>query len=356
MGITKERKKTILLPIQQADLELSKLRFAAEILQKGGLVVFPTETVYGLGANALDEKAAENIFLAKGRPADNPLIVHIADFADLGQVVADLPPIAQALAEKFWPGPLTLILKKKESIPDAVTAGLPSVAVRMPDHPIARTLIKLSGLPIAAPSANLSGKVSPTSAEHVIEDLWGRVDVIIDGGRTGVGLESTVVDLTVWPPQLLRPGGVSLEELRQVVPELELDRALLDKNKQEKDMVPRSPGLKYTHYSPRAKVVLVRRGEKQKEKILELLESYQKAGKKVGILCREEWKSYFSKADFLLELTKGSDLQQAAYNLFNHLRRFDQVKMDVIIVEGVAEEGIGLAVMNRLTKAAQEIV
>lgn len=348
-------KNTILLCIDRDNPDVKQLGLAASILKKGGLVVFPTETVYGLGANALDREAAKKIYAAKGRPSDNPLIVHIASFEQLGEVAAQIPAVARELADRFWPGPLTFVLPKKDRVPSEVTGGLDTVAVRQPAHPVALALIKKSELPLAAPSANLSGKVSPTSADHVVCDLWGRVDLIIDSGRTGVGLESTVLDLTVWPPLVLRPGGISLEQLRETVPEVDLDPAILAKQGKNEKFVPRAPGLKYTHYSPEANLILVRKGEKQKEKMLERLDYYLKQGKRVGVLCQKELSNCFCSADLVLELMNEDNLDLAAHNLFSLLRRFDQEKIEFIIAEGVSSDGIGLAVMNRLTKAAEEI-
>ena len=228
---------------------------AAEILKNGGLVAIPTETVYGLAANAFDEKAVANIFKAKGRPQDNPLIVHISDITELDGIVSSVPEKAKELAETFWPGPLTMVLPRSENIPASVSAGLSTVAVRMPSNPVAREIIRRSGLPLAAPSANLSGSPSPTSADHVLADLDGRIDAVVLSERSEVGLESTVVSLCCEPPRLLRPGGVTVEKLREILPDIVIDKAVL--SEPEKGVPVASPGMKYKHYSPKAKVVML---------------------------------------------------------------------------------------------------
>ena len=242
---------TIFAKVDINNPNLSILKKAADIIKKGGLVVFPTETVYGLGANALDEKAVEKIFIAKKRPSDNPIIAHISDIGELSSLVSEITPIHKKIIENFWPGPLTLLFNKKDSVPPIVSAGLPTITVRFPSHPVARKLIELSGIPIAAPSANLSGRPSPTNAQHVIEDLNGRVDIIIDGGPTTFGLESTVVDILNNPPRILRNGAVSIEEIRKILPNVIDGTKILNNNS------PISPGMKYRHYAPRAKVILL---------------------------------------------------------------------------------------------------
>ena len=239
--------ETIIIEVDPTNPEEKKLKRAAEIIRKGGLVAFPTETVYGLGANALNRKAVIKIFEAKGRPMDNPLIVHISDMKMIREI-AKMNEIAERLAKKFFPGPITLVVDKKEVIPPEVTAGLETVAIRMPSHPIALKLIKVSGVPIAAPSANLAGKPSPTKTEHVIDDLYGKVDLILDGGETNIGVESTVVDTTVYPVEILRPGGLPIEEIRKVVDVKTFDR---------KVGVPKSPGMKYRHYAPEAELIVL---------------------------------------------------------------------------------------------------
>ena len=317
---------------------------AARIIKKGGLVAFPTETVYGLGANALDKKAVRKIFEAKGRPLDNPVIVHIANFEDLTKLVRKIPKEAEILAKKFWPGPLTFILFKKKIIPDEVTAGTKTVAIRMPKNKIALKLIKAAGVPIAAPSANLAGKPSPTKAEHVFEDLGDKIDLILDGGPTKIGVESTVLDLTVKPPQILRPGGISFEELKKVIKNIQPHPSLLGKKFKGKA---KSPGMKYRHYAPRAPLILVKRNLKEK------IKKYQKQGKKVGVLASDETKKFYQGADLVLSCGSRKNLKKVARNLFKVFREFDRKKVNIILAETFPEEGIGFAIMHRLKKAAQ---
>jgi L-threonylcarbamoyladenylate synthase len=317
------------------------IKIAAMFILEGKLVAFPTETVYGLGADALNEEAVRKIFEAKGRPADNPLIVHIADLSDLRKLARDVPQEAKLLAEKFWPGPLTIVLPRKEEVPDVTTGGLDTVAVRMPAHPIALALIRAS-TPIAAPSANISGKPSPTLAEHVIDDFYGKIDAIIDGGETRVGVESTVIDLSSEKPTLLRPGGLPLEEIERVIGEVEIHPAVRGKLVD----VARSPGMKYKHYSPNAQVIVVEgRRENVGRKIAELVEEYRSKGLRVGVMATREY-----EADELFYL--GKTEEEIARNLFKALRELDRRGVDVIIAEGIEERGLGFAVMNRLRKAA----
>jgi L-threonylcarbamoyladenylate synthase len=320
--------------IQADKRDVGEIREAAEALREGGLVAFPTETVYGLGANALDPEAVAKIFKAKGRPQDNPLIVHIADKNDLKRLVKKIPEKATALTDAFWPGPLTLILKKSDIIPEVITGGLDTVAIRMPDNDIALALIKDSKVPIAAPSANLSGRPSPTSAKHVADDLSGRIAYIVDGGRTRIGVESTVLDLTVEPPTLLRPGGITTKEIEDVVGKIAVRPA--------KRGAVRSPGMKYRHYSPKARVVLAKKGE-----IQNLADKYMGESLKVGIMATDNGKY---GADIVRSV--GEDYDEIANNLFETFREFDRDNVDIIIAQGVKEEGLGLAIMNRLKKAS----
>jgi L-threonylcarbamoyladenylate synthase len=331
--------------LPEADLMVQ----AAAVLREGGLVAFPTETVYGLGADATNASAVARIYEAKGRPSDNPLIVHVADRGSLTQVVREIPPKAEPLMERFWPGPLTLVMAKLPTVPDRVTGNLPTVAVRMPDHPIALALIKAAGVPVAAPSANLSGRPSPTSADHVTEDLAGRVDIIIDGGDTGVGLESTVLDLTVDPPMLLRPGGVTVEDLEEAIGPIQIDRVV---HGGEAGEAPRAPGMKYKHYAPEAHVILVNGPVLQMQaKIKDIAYEFQEEGKRVGVMCSVESRGVY-QAPVILEYGTREDLTSMAADLFSTLRAFDRHQVDVILVEGVPSTGIGLAIMNRLRKAA----
>lgn len=318
-----------------------KIKVAARFIIEGKLVAFPTETVYGLGADALNASAVRRIFEAKGRPADNPLIVHIAEFSDLKRLAREIPREAKLLAERFWPGPLTMVLPKAREVPDVTTGGLDTVAVRMPAHPIALALIRAS-TPIAAPSANISGKPSPTLAEHVVDDFYGRIEAIIDGGETKVGVESTVIDLTSKRPILLRPGGLPLEEIEKVIGEVEIHPAVMGKMVD----VARSPGMKYKHYSPEAQVIVVE-GERERvrRKIAQLVAEYRSRGYRVGVMGTEEY-----EADEFFHL--GRSEEEFARNLFKALRELDKRGVDVIIAEGVEERGLGLAVMNRLRKAS----
>jgi L-threonylcarbamoyladenylate synthase len=332
-----------------ANPEPEVLAQAAAVIRQGGLVAFPTETVYGLGANAMDAAAVARIFAAKGRPADNPLIVHVASREALDRVVTSVSPEAERLMERFWPGPLTLVLPRASSVPDIVSCGLPTVGVRMPDHPVALALIHAAGVPIAAPSANLSGRPSPTSAEHVIEDLSGRVNVVLDGGETGVGLESTVLDLTVDPPVLLRPGGVTMEQLTAEIGPIVVDQAL---HGAEPGEAPRSPGMKYTHYAPKAPLLLVDGPVLQMQaKIRDLIYEYQEEGCRVGVMSSAESRGAY-QAPVILEYGSREDLAGIASDLFSTLRAFDRHEVDVILAEGVPTTGIGLAIMNRLRRAA----
>jgi L-threonylcarbamoyladenylate synthase len=322
---------------------------AANFLRRDELVAFPTETVYGLGANAKSTAAVEKIFQAKGRPSDNPLIVHIASIEQLHEIACEIPDVAYTLMNHFWPGPLTIVLKKKEGISEKVTAGLDTVAVRMPAHPVALALIRASGLPIAAPSANRSGRPSPTIAKHVLDDLEGKIAAIVDGGATGIGVESTVVDCTQPVPVILRPGGVTKEEMEQIVGEVRIDPGL-----EEKEATPKSPGMKYTHYAPQAPLIVV----KGSPSFLQTLIDKQKTeGKKVGVLTTEEQRHHYN-ADVVLTCGRRSDLSTVAHRLYDVLRQFDETDVDLIYSESFPSEGIGAAIMNRLMKAAgqQQIV
>jgi len=333
MQIKKENKKII--------------KEAVKIIRRGGLIAFPTETVYGLGANALDKKAVKKIFKAKGRPSDNPLIVHIADFTELFRLVKKIPKITEILAKKFWPGPLTLIFLKKKIVPNKVTAGGNTVAIRIPKNKTALKLIKDSGFPIAAPSANLSGRPSPTTAQHVFEDLGEKIDLIIDGGKTDIGVESTVVDLTVKPPQILRPGGISFEELKKIIPNIYFHSSLLGEKLKNNEKV-KSPGIKYRHYAPKAPLIL----SNSKKIIQKLIKKYQKENKVVGVLSSLETKKFYQNADLVLVSGSRKNLKQIAQNLFKTLREFDKNKVNIIISETFPKKGIGLAIMDRLERAA----
>ncbi|SDG37134.1 translation factor SUA5 [Methanolobus vulcani] len=335
-------------------LESAPLNEAAKILSHGGTVAFPTETVYGLGADALDEKAVIKIFEAKGRPADNPLIVHVSSREECKSLVSKIPEKASLLMDRFWPGPLTIIMERTDIVPDVTTGGLDTVAIRVPENKIAIELIKRSGRPLAAPSANLSGKPSPTSAEHVIADLSGRIDAVVDGGDVIIGLESTVIDVTSEVPAILRPGKISREELEDCIGEVKI--AYDDKVHPESETV-RSPGMKYTHYSPKAGVILVE-GDSNAVvgRIKELLEDLSMRDAKIGLMLTEDSEKHFSGVESFSIGCKNKP-EQAAKSLFYGLRFLDLKNVDIIIVDGSFDSrGIGAAVFNRVRKAADMII
>lgn len=319
---------------------------AADILRAGGLVAFPTETVYGLGADGLNPDAVRRIFVAKGRPADNPLILHLDGPEMLGRVAQHIPAQAERLMAAFWPGPLTLVLERRPEVPDAVTAGLDTVAVRCPDHPVARELIAEVGRPLAAPSANRSGRPSPTRAEDVLEDLAGRIDAVLDGGPTGLGIESTVLDLTVDPPALLRPGGVPLEDLREFLPRVVAVG--------EATGPVRSPGMKYAHYAPRAYLVLVEGPEEAvAAEIRRLAAKYRQDGRTVAILA-VTGQAY--PGETVLRLGPPGHWHEIAASLYRTLRELDRRGIEVALAEGIPRAGLGLAIMDRLERAAREVI
>ncbi|ALC82739.1 MULTISPECIES: L-threonylcarbamoyladenylate synthase [Bacillus] len=322
----------------------SQISQAAQLLQKNEVVAFPTETVYGLGANAMSTEAVMKIYEAKGRPSDNPLIVHISKIEDLERFTENIQPYAEELIKSFWPGPLTIVVPCKQGkLSTKVTAGLDTVAVRMPSHPVAMEIIKQSGLPIAAPSANLSGKPSPTKAVHVLNDLDGKIAGIIDGGPTGVGLESTVVSCIGEAPVILRPGGITKEELERVAGPVRMDEALTDERK-----APISPGMKYRHYAPVAPLTIV---DGRPEQIQELADRYRQEGLRVGILTTKERESVYN-ASSVKSCGSRSKLDTVAYSLYDTLRSFDDDELDILLAESFPDEGVGKAIMNRLLKAA----
>ena len=322
------------------------LSVAGEIIKDGGIVAFPTETVYGLGANAYDTAAVDKIYVAKGRPSDNPLIVHLADAADIPKVAREIPENAKKLIEKFAPGPFTLILKKQPDIPDKVTAGLDTVGVRIPQNEAARSFIKASGVPIAAPSANISGKPSPTKAEHAIADLDGRVDAIICGGNSAVGVESSIIDVTGEIPVILRPGGITAEDIISVCGNVRIDGTVLTGIKDNE--TPKCPGMKYKHYAPDAEITVVE-GSKSATaaKIKELVEKNKKYGITVGVLAASE--DDFNADLYIFE---GRDNREFANILFDALREFDKKGIKKAFVQMCMTDGMELAVKNRLYKSA----
>lgn len=341
--------KTKVIIIKDVKEDEKEIKEAAEIIRNAGTVVFPTETVYGLGADALNARAVEKIFKAKGRPQDNPLIIHVSS-KDIEPYVEEIPEVANNLINQFWPGPLTIILSKKDIIPDVTSANLNSIGIRMPDNEIARKLIELSNTAIAAPSANISGRPSPTDFQRCIEDLDGKVDCILAGAQSDIGVESTIVDCTVYPPIVLRPGGITLEMLQKVDPRIEIDKAILEKPRE--NLKPKAPGMKYKHYAPKAKVTIIS-GKRKKtvEKIKEMVHYNIEKGKRVCILTVEENSKEYTEG---ISIVLGSinNLETVAKNLFEALRRCDDFEADLIFAEGYKEEGVGVAIMNRLNKAA----
>ncbi len=330
-------------------LDMQGILEAGNILKNDGLVAFPTETVYGLGGNALDEKAAEKIYMAKGRPSDNPLIVHIADFSAIEKIVKSVPERAKKLADAFWPGPLTMIFEKSELVPYGTTGGLETVAVRMPNHPIALELIRAGGGYVAAPSANKSGRPSPTLASHVEEDLSGRIDMILDGGPVGIGLESTIVDFTDEIPTILRPGYINQEMLEEVIGPVQMDKALMHV---DASVAPKAPGMKYRHYAPEAElVVVVGHPADVQTRIRQLAKEKVQAGYRVGIIATDE-----SAKEYPVGIVKSIGTREQeetiAQHLFAVLREFDDNKVDFIYSEAFYTPQIGQAIMNRLLKAA----
>lgn len=334
--------------LEESSIDYDIIDKAAGIIRNNGTVIFPTETVYGLGANAMSAGAVRKIFIAKGRPNDNPLIVHISNMNMLYYLIgSSLGDGARLLIEKYWPGPLTLIFRKSGKVPYEVTAGLDTVAIRMPDNKIALELIERSELPIAAPSANISGKPSPTLPEHVISDMQGKVDMILCGSKSRVGVESTILDLSGDTPVLLRPGGVTLEELESILGTVELDRGIVGESE-----VPKAPGMKYTHYAPSADMVIVKgKLEDTKKKIQELVSRNAGKGLKVGVLASDETESYYKDCR-VLSLGSRTNTSVIASNVFARLREFDKIGVDIIFAEAFDESHMGMAVMNRMKKAA----
>ncbi|WP_070110225.1 L-threonylcarbamoyladenylate synthase [Clostridium acetireducens] len=341
---------TKIVMIDSCNIDKKYIKEAADIIKKGGLVAFPTETVYGLGANALDSEAVKKIFQAKGRPQDNPLIVHVSDFDEIDPLVKEIPDIAHKLMNKFWPGPMTIIMKKSDIIPDVTSAGLDSIGIRMPSNKIAKEFIKECKLPIAAPSANISGRPSPTDVERCIEDLNGKIEYIIGGEKCDIGVESTVIDCTNYPACVLRPGGITLEMLKEIDSNIYIDPAIM--KKPEKDFKPKAPGMKYRHYAPKAPVKIIQ-GDLQKtiEKINEMVQNYISENKVVGIMATDETKHKYTKG-VVISVGTRKHMETVAQNLFETLRMFDDNNVDVILAEGFEFKGVGIAVMNRLNKSA----
>lgn len=342
--------KTELVKIDPLHMDEKAMEHAGRLIAEGELVAFPTETVYGLGGDALHPEAAQKIYAAKGRPSDNPLIVHIAEFSDLERIAKEVPEQARKLADAFWPGPLTMIVWKNDSVPYKTTGGMDTVAVRMPNHPVALELIRKSGCLIAAPSANTSGRPSPTEAAHVAEDLDGRIAMILDGGPVKIGIESTIVDLTEKTPMILRPGYITPQMLSEVLGEpVEIDPGIIAADDTRK---PKAPGMKYKHYAPKADLVLVD-GAKDAviAKINELAGEKKKTGKKAAVIATEETRNAY-EADVILCIGSRKDEDSIAQHLYKILRDCDELEVDAIYSESFVTPRIGQAIMNRLLKAA----
>lgn len=335
--------------LSYSQIDETMIEEAGRIIRKGGLVAFPTETVYGLGGDALNPESSKKIYAAKGRPSDNPLIVHIADKRDLHRIVREVPEKAKKLMEAFWPGPLTMIFYKNELVPQATTGGLDTVAVRMPSDRIAAAFIRAAGGFVAAPSANVSGRPSTTTAAHVEEDLSGRIEMILDGGQAVIGLESTIVDMSVEPPVILRPGAVTKEMMEAVIGPLEVDKAIIAPDSGVK---PKAPGMKYRHYAPRADLAVVEGSTEAVIAAINRLAGQAEAeGKKVGIIATDETKNRYQKG-LVLSLGARKHEEEIAQHLFEVLRDFDETDVDCIYSEAFDEASIGPAIMNRLLKAA----
>lgn len=341
--------ETKIRKIDKNKIDENIIEEAAEILRDGGLVAFPTETVYGLGADALQEEAARKTYAAKGRPSDNPLIVHIADYEDLRKIAVNIPAETDMLASHFWPGPLTMIFEKSPAVPYGTTGGLDTVAVRMPVDPAAAALIRAAGGFVSAPSANTSGRPSPTTAEHVAEDLSGRIEMILDGGPVDIGLESTILDMTVSPPMILRPGAITAEMFEEVIGPVDVDQTLLSADSVQ---APKAPGMKYRHYAPKAKMFIVE-GDLREEilAIRQLSYAAHRKGKEVGIIATAETLPFYNHG-IVKSVGSRENEKTIAKGLYGVLREFDEENIDTIYSESFAAQGIGKAIMNRLEKAA----
>lgn len=346
--------ETLLRVCNQADIKTEYINEAGTILKNGGLVAFPTETVYGLGGNAYDKEASGKIYAAKGRPSDNPLIVHIADEAELYEVASYVPEKAILMMKKFWPGPLTMVFKKKDIVPYETTGGLDTVAVRMPNHKVALEMIRAAGVPIAAPSANTSGRPSPTKASHVVEDLDGKIEMILDGGEVGIGIESTILDMTSDTPMLLRPGYITKAMIEEVIGDIVEDKVVNAKSKDgiSGDYKPKAPGMKYRHYAPKADLTMF---EGDIDKVVDTINKYAKEymenGAKVGIIATDETVSKY-EADYVVSIGERCHEETIAKRLYGVLRDFDSTSAEVILSETFYDDEFGYAIMNRLIKAA----
>ena len=341
---------TVIKPVDPANIDMSVIKQAGQVIRSGGLVAFPTETVYGLGADALCGASSEKIYAAKGRPSDNPLIVHIADTGSIYDIVRSVPPEALKLADRYWPGPLTMIFEKSRIVPYETTGGLDTVAIRFPSHPVARAFIEEAGGYIAAPSANLSGRPSPTLGRHVKEDMDGRIDMIIDSGACNIGLESTIIDLTTEVPMMLRPGYVSEKMLEEVIGRTDKDPAVFGEN--AAGIKPRAPGMKYRHYAPRGRLVIV---SGQPDNVTACIRQKIKEGsgkERIGVLSCSERCALYNDADFTGDIGSRDNEDEIAFRFYDMLRRCDEENIDVIYSEEFNTPRLGLAIMNRLIKAA----
>ena len=345
---------TIIEKIDPGNIDADVMDRAGKLIAEGELVAFPTETVYGLGGDALDPDASRKIYAAKGRPSDNPLIVHIAEFDDMKRVAREVPEQARKLADAFWPGPLTMIVWKSDAVPEATTGGMQTVAVRMPNHPVALELIRRSGCLIAAPSANTSGRPSPTEAQHVAEDLSGKIAMILDGGPVGIGIESTIIDLTEEKPMILRPGYITPEMLSEVLQEeVVIDPGIIAADDTRK---PKAPGMKYKHHAPKAEMIIVDGAQDAViAKINELTAAKRAEGKKVAVIATDETKERYD-AQVILSMGRRSDEDAIAQHLYKILRECDELEVGEIYSECFQTPRIGQAIMNRLLKAAGHTV
>ena len=345
---------TIIRTTDSENVNMEVVNEAGAVIKRGGLVAFPTETVYGLGADGMDGEASVKIYEAKGRPSDNPLILHISDMDMLDQIVSEIPPKAKILMDNFWPGPMTLIFNKKEEVPYKTTGGLDTVAVRFPSHKVSIEIIKAAGTPIAAPSANTSGRPSPTKATHVIEDMDGRVDMIVDGGDVGIGIESTIIDVTGDIPMILRPGYITKAMVEELVGEIQVDKVVTAKSIEEigGEYKPKAPGMKYRHYAPKAELTMYDGPiEKVIDVINELAKEAVSQGKRVGIIATDETKDRYEKGQ-VVSIGTRKDEASIARGLYGILRDFDTMDVDVIYSETFYDDELGQAIMNRLIKAA----
>lgn len=342
--------QTKVVSIDENNIDMLTLQEAGNLIRQGELVAFPTETVYGLGGDALQADSSRKIYAAKGRPSDNPLIIHIAKWEDIYRICRDIPEQAKRLADVFWPGPLTMILKKQDIVPKETTGGLDTVAVRMPSHKTARAFIEAAGGYVAAPSANVSGRPSPTVAKYVVEDMDGKIPMILDGGAVGIGVESTIVDLTEGTPVILRPGAITHEMLAQVLEGVQDDVGMLEK---PKDQAPKAPGMKYRHYAPKGNLTIVA-GEAGSVAayINDACTQAKQAGKRTGVLCTQETQHLYQNADQVKCMGTRADEITIAQGLYQILRECDDEQLEVIFAESFSTQGIGQAIMNRLLKAA----